>query len=126
MQYAPKQRVSDVTVRGEHYLPGPEVKTTINDWYAQAWETELGEVLFGTSTEIPSEEATITEITDKTEDDTGTTENEVVKTTTVKNSEVDKTSSDNVTSFNPDIDDNPTFWLHRLSKAPLNCLNYRL
>ena len=49
--YAPNQRVPDVTVRGEGYLPDPEVETTHNDWYAQAWETEFGEVLFGTPTE---------------------------------------------------------------------------
>ena len=34
--YAPNQRVPDVTVRREDYLPDPEVKTTHNDWYAQA------------------------------------------------------------------------------------------
>ena len=48
--YAPNQRVPDVTVRREDYLPDPEVKTTHNDWYAQAWETEFGEVLFGNTT----------------------------------------------------------------------------
>ena len=34
--YAPNQRIPDVTVRAEDYLPDPEVKTTHNDWYAQA------------------------------------------------------------------------------------------
>ena len=29
----PNQRVSDVTVRKEHYLPDPDDKTTHNDWY---------------------------------------------------------------------------------------------
>ena len=81
--YAPNQRVHDVTVRKEDYLPDPEVKTTHNDWYRQAWETEFGKGLFGTPTENSIEEATITEITDKTEDDTTTTENEVAKTATV-------------------------------------------
>ena len=64
----------------------------------------MGEVLFGTPTENPSEGTTITEMT---EDDAVTTENQVPKTTTVENSEVDKTSSDNVTSFNLDVSDNP-------------------
>ena len=73
--YAPNQRVPDVTVRREDYLPDLEVKATHNDWYAQAWETEFGEILFGTLTENSTEEATITEITDKTEDDATTTEN---------------------------------------------------
>ena len=105
--YAPNQRVPDVTVRWEDYLPYPENKTTHNDWYAEAWETEFGEVLFGTPSENSIEEATITEITDKTEDDATTTENEVAKTATVENSDEDKTSSDNVTSFNLDVSDNP-------------------
>ena len=48
--YAPNQRVPDVTVGRENYLPDSEVKTTHTDWYAQAWETEFGEVVFGTPT----------------------------------------------------------------------------
>ena len=104
--YSPNQQVPDVTIRGEAYLPDPEVKTTHNDWYAQAWETEFGEVLFRTPTENSPKEATITEITGKTEVDATTTVNEVVKTTTVENTEEDKTSSDNVTSFILDVSDN--------------------
>ena len=64
--YATNHRVPHVTVRREDYLPDREVEATHNDWYAQAWETEFGEVLFGTSTKNPTEEATITQITDKT------------------------------------------------------------
>ena len=63
--YAPNQRVPDKTLRGEGYLPDPEVKTTHSDLYAQAWEIEFVEVLFGTPTENTAEEATITEITDR-------------------------------------------------------------
>ena len=120
-QYAPNQRVSDVTVRKEDYLPDPEVKTTHNNWYAQAWETEFGKVLFGNTTENTPEETIVTEITGTAENDEITAENEVVKTTTREitaendvvqtttngNTEGDKTSSDNVTSFNLDISDNP-------------------
>ena len=124
--YAPNQRVPDVTFRREDYLPDPEVKTTHNDWYVHAWETEFGEVLFGTPTENSTEEATITEITDKTEDDATTTESEVAKTATVESSDGDKTSSDNVTSFNLDVSDN----LHILNPPPIQSppqlLNYFL
>ena len=45
--YVPNQRV-----------PDPEVKTTHNDWYAQVWETEFGEVLFGSPNETSAEETT--------------------------------------------------------------------
>ena len=58
--YAPNQRVPDVTVRREDYLPDPEVETTHNDWYAQAWETEFREGLFRNTTENAAEEATVT------------------------------------------------------------------
>ena len=67
--YAPNQLVPDVTVRKEDYLPDPEVKTTHNDWYAQAWETEFGKVLFGNTTENATEETSVTEITDKAKND---------------------------------------------------------
>ena len=103
----PNQRVSDVTVRGEDYLPDPEVKTTHNDWYAQAWETEFGEVLFGSPTETSAEETTITEITNMDDDDATNTQNEMVKTTADTNIEEDKTSFDSATSFNLDVSDNP-------------------
>ena len=119
--YAPNERVPDVTVRKEDYLPDPEVKTTHNDWYAQAWETEFGEVLFGNTADNTAEETTITEITDTAGSDDNTaendlvqtttnetiTENDVVQTTTSMNTEEDKTSSDNVTSFNLDVNNNP-------------------
>ena len=105
--YAPNQRVPDVTVRREDYLPDPEVKTTHNDWYAQAWETEFGEVLFGNTTESATKEATVTEVADTTRNDEITTENDVAQTATNENAEGDKTPSDNVTSFDLDVSDNP-------------------
>ena len=103
----PNQRVPDVTVRGEDYLPDPEVKTTHNDWYAQAWETEFGEVLFGSPTETSAEETTITELTNLDDNDATNTQNEIVKTTADTNIEEDKTSFDSATSFNLDVSDNP-------------------
>ena len=54
-----------------------------------------------------SEEAITTKNTEKREFDAGTTENEMVKTTTLENSEKDNTSSVNNTSFNLDVSDNP-------------------
>ena len=72
--YAPNQRIPDVTFRREDYLPDPEVKTTHNDWYAQAWETEFGEVLFGNITDNVTEEITVTEITETAGNDDNTAE----------------------------------------------------
>ena len=88
----------------EDQLPDPEVKTTHDDWYAQAWETEFREVLFGTPTENDKEEATITEV--QTEDGT-TTDHETVITTADENTTMEKTSSGDNTSFNLDVSDNP-------------------
>ena len=103
----PNQRVPDVTVRGEDYLPDPEVKTTHNDWYAQSWKTEFGEVLFGSPTETSAEETTITKITNLDDDDATNTQNEMDKTTAETNIEEDKTSFDSATSFNLDVSNNP-------------------
>ena len=102
--YAPNQRVPDVTVKVEDQLPVPEVKTTHDDWYAQAWETEFGEVLFGNSTGKENNEATIMEV--PTEDG-DTTEREPVITTADENSTAEKIHSRNDTSFNLDVSDNP-------------------
>ena len=113
------QRVTDVTVRKEDYRPDPEVRTTHNDWYAQAWETEFGEVLIGNTADNTAKETAIKEVTDQVGESVQTTENEVVKTTTIEtttendvvqtneNTEGYKISSDNVTSFNLDVSDNP-------------------
>ena len=102
--YAPNQRVPDVTVKVKDHLPDPEVKTTHFDWYAQAWEIEFGEVLFGNSSEKENEEATITEV--QTED-RYTTNNEATITTAEEKTTEDTTSPGNDTSFNLDVSDNP-------------------
>ena len=81
--YAPNHSVPDVTIKGKNQLPDPEVKTTHDDWYAQAWETEFGEVLFAQPTEREKEEATITEVPT---DNGPITENETVITTAEENS----------------------------------------
>ena len=102
--YAPNQRVPDVTVKVEDQLPDPEVKTTHDDWYAQAWETEFGEVLFGNSSERENEEANITELP---AEDANTTEQETVITTADETSIAEQIPSGNETSLNLDVSDNP-------------------
>ena len=140
MLYATNQRVPDVTVRKEDYLPEPEVKKSHSDWYAQAWETEFGEILFGNTTENATEETTITEITDtagndettaetdvvKTATSETTTESDVVQTVTNEDTVRDKTSSDNVTSFNLDVSDNPYILTPPPIGSPPKILNYHL
>ena len=101
--YAPNQRVPD-GVKVEEQLPDPEVKTTHDDWYAQAWETEFGEVLFGNSSERENEEANITELP---AEDANTTEQETVITTADETSIAEQIPSGNETSLNLDVSDNP-------------------
>ena len=38
----PEQRLPDVTVRADNYLPDPDVKISHNEWYAVSWEMDFG------------------------------------------------------------------------------------
>ena len=40
--YVTEQRLPDVTVRANDYLPDPEVKVSHNEWYAVSWEMDFG------------------------------------------------------------------------------------
>ena len=40
--YVPEQRIPDVTVRANEYLPDPDVKISHNEWYAVSWEMDFG------------------------------------------------------------------------------------
>ena len=40
--YVPDQRIPDVTVRSNEYLPDPDVKVSHNEWYAVSWEMDFG------------------------------------------------------------------------------------
>ena len=40
--YVPEQRIPDVTVRANEYLPDPDVKVSHNEWYAVSWERDFG------------------------------------------------------------------------------------
>ena len=38
----PEQRISDVTVRTNEYLPDPDIKVLHKEWYAVSWEMDFG------------------------------------------------------------------------------------
>ena len=40
--YVPEQRLPDVTVRTNEYLPDPDVQVSHNEWYAVSWEMDFG------------------------------------------------------------------------------------
>ena len=39
--YVPEQRLPDVTVRADNYLPDPEGEVSHNEWYAVSWEMDF-------------------------------------------------------------------------------------
>ena len=45
--YVPEQRLPDVTVRADNYLPDPDVKFSHNEWYAVSWEMDFGKQIDG-------------------------------------------------------------------------------
>ena len=40
--YVPEQRIPDVTIPPNEYLPDPIVKVSHNEWYAVYWEKNFG------------------------------------------------------------------------------------
>ena len=40
--YAPEQRIPDVTVRTNKYLPDPDVKVSHNEWFVASWGMNFG------------------------------------------------------------------------------------
>ena len=40
--YVPEQRMSDVTVRANEYLPDPEDKVSHNERYTVSWQMDFG------------------------------------------------------------------------------------
>ena len=44
--YVPKQRMPDVAVPSNEYLPDPDVKVSHNKWYAVSWEMDFGKQIY--------------------------------------------------------------------------------
>ena len=45
--YGTEQRIPDVTVRSNEYLPGPDNRVSHNEWYAVSWEMNFGTQIDG-------------------------------------------------------------------------------
>ena len=64
----PEQRIPDVTVRANQYLPDPDVKVSHNEWYAVSWEKDFGRQIDENTTKgatHTNDEAEMQEVTEK-------------------------------------------------------------
>ena len=71
--YLSEQRVPDVTVRANEYLPNPDVKVSHNEWYAVSWEMDFGKQIDEHETSKTTENnrhAEIQEVTNTNDEDT--------------------------------------------------------
>ena len=104
--YVPEQRVLDVTVRSSEYLPEPNVKVSLNEWYAVSRKIDLGkqidkhEAAENTSNNQPTAPQNVTDVNDKTSTPE-VTENQIEYTNDVA------PLSPVFSNLNTDIDDNP-------------------
>ena len=70
--YTPEQRLPDVTVRANEYLPDPDVKVSHNEWYAVSWEMDFGKQIdeLGATRSAENNQQIITQEVANTNDDT--------------------------------------------------------
>ena len=70
--YVTDQRIPDVTVRSNEYLPDPDVKVSHNEWYAVSWEMDFGKQIDELDTSKNTETEQRTEIQEVTSTDDNT------------------------------------------------------
>ena len=87
--YVPEQRLPDVTVRANDYLPDPEVKVSHNEWYAVSWEMDFGKQI------------------DEHEPPENTRNNHSVETQDVANTDDAAPPSPDFSNLTTDVGDNP-------------------
>ena len=92
--YVPEQRIPDVTVRANEYLPDPDVKKSHNEWYAVSWEMDFGKQI--DELETPG----------KTENKQQTTTQKVPNSQPGNTDDVTQTSPD-FSNLTTDVGDNP-------------------
>ena len=123
--YVPEQRLPDVTVRTNEYLPDPDVKVSHNEWYAVSWEMDFGKQIdeieptrnAGNSQQTAAQEMTNTndEITSRQIQDnqTGDTHDET-------------STSPDFSNLTTDVGDNPYIRRPHPLKVRLFPQNHRL
>ena len=104
--YVPEQRVPDVTVRANEYLPDPDVKVSHTEWYAVSWEMDFGKQIDERETPKTTENnrhAEIQEVTNTNDEDT---------TSQMPRNQTDDTNdeappSPDFSNLTTDVEDNP-------------------
>ena len=102
----PEQRIPDVTVRANEYLPDPDVKVSHNEWYAASWEMDFGKQIDEHETSEKSEnnqQATTQRATDAHDE---TTTQQMPEGQTENTNDVTP-SSPGFSNLTADVGDNP-------------------
>ena len=93
--YVSEQRVPDVTVRANEYVPDPDVEVSHNEWYAVSWEMDFGKQIDKHQSSANAErnqQAIIQEVTNSHD-----------ATTTQQASDNQNEDTDDATSSSPDF-----------------------
>ena len=106
----PEQRIPDVTVRSNEYLPDPDVNVSHNEWYAVSWEMDSGKQIDKHETsEIASNKQQAATLKKTNTNDEKSMQN-VTENQTEDTNDVTASSPD-FSKFNTDVGDSP--YIHR-------------
>ena len=104
--YVPKQRLPDVTVRTNDYLPDPDVKVSHNEWYAVSWEMDFGKQIDEHEPSKSTENNRHTEIQEVTNMNDEDTTSQMPRNQT-DDTNVEAPLSPDFSNLTTDVGDNP-------------------
>ena len=104
--YEPKQRMPDVTVRANEYLPDRDVQVSHNEWYAVSWEMDFGKQIdeHETSEKAENSQQTVTQKVTNIHDETTTQQRQEKQTEDMNDV---APSSPDFSNLTTDVGDNP-------------------
>ena len=109
--YVPEERMPDVTVRSNEYLPDPDVNVSHNEWYAVSWEMDFGKQLEEHETSKSTKNNQQVEIQEVTNMNDETTTPQMPRNNIEGTNDVAPPSPD-FSNLTKDVGDNP--YIHRL------------
>ena len=104
--YVPEQRMPDVTIRANEYLPDPDVKVSHNVWYAVSWEMDFGKQIGEHETSKSTENNQHVEIQEVTNTNDEATTPQMPRNYIKDTNDVAPPSPD-FSNFTTDVGDNP-------------------
>ena len=102
----PEQRIPDVTVRANEYLPDPDIRVSHNEWYAASWKMDFVKQIDKHETSKianNNKQAVTQEIENMNDEKTGQTE---IENQSEDTKDVTPSSPD-FSSLTTDVGDNP-------------------